>query len=379
MNEENPMPLSERSTHARTAYNELGFYALGGAATSPRDLIAECRRAEALGLGATFLSERFNFKEALTSCGAIGAVSERLGIATAATNHNTRHPMVLAAHATTMHRLTGGRYMLGLGRGLKPQLEAFGLRNATTAQLEAFIALMRRLWSGEKVIGYDGPIGRFPTLQVDPNFNEHIPLGVMAFGPNTLEMGGRVCDAVILHTFFTDETTARVVRAVKQAAERAGRDPSHVRVWSVFATLGDHLDPGVRLKKSVGRIATYLQVYGDLLVETNRWDKAVLKRFRAAPIIANFKGWVDAKATPSELELIAELIPDEWLAASAAGTPEQCAIKILGQFDLGVDSVILHGATPDELAPILPAYAALRPPERFRRLPANPGGRPLSV
>jgi alkanesulfonate monooxygenase SsuD/methylene tetrahydromethanopterin reductase-like flavin-dependent oxidoreductase (luciferase family) len=102
----------------------------------------------------------------------------------------------------------------------------------------------------------------------------------------------------------------------------------------------------------------------------------VLRRFREAPIIANFKGWVDAKATPDELEQIAELLPDEWLAPAATGSPEQCAKKILGQFDLGVDSVIMHGATPDELAPIMPAYAALRPAGRFDRLPANPGGRP---
>jgi 5,10-methylenetetrahydromethanopterin reductase len=148
-----------------------------------------------------------------------------------------------------------------------------------------------------------------------------------------------------------------------------------VRVWSVFATLGDHIDPALRLKKSVGRLATYLQVYGDLLVETNRWDPKLLQRFREAPIIANFKGWVDARATHDELEQIAKLLPAEWLAPSAGGSPQQCARKILGQFDLGVDSVILHGATPDELAPILPAYAAIRPVGRFDGLPANPGGR----
>lgn len=358
------------------AFNELGYYALGGHVESPRDLIAECREAEALGLGATFLSERFNVKEACTSCGAIGAVTERLGIASAATNINTRHPMALAAHSTTMHRLTGGRYMLGIARGLKPQIEGFGLKVSTTAQMEEFATLMRRLWRGEKVVGYEGAIGKFPGIQLDPRFDEDIPFGIVGFGPNMLEFGGRVCDAVILHTYFSDEATARLVKTVKDSAERAGRDPSHVRVWSVFATIGDHLDPKLQLKKTVGRLATYLQVYGDLLVETNRWDKAVLQRFREAPIIANMKGWVDAKATHEELELIAELLPDEWLAPAATGTPEQCAQKILGQFDLGVDSVIMHGATPTELAPIMPAYARLRPAGRFDRLPANPGGRP---
>jgi alkanesulfonate monooxygenase SsuD/methylene tetrahydromethanopterin reductase-like flavin-dependent oxidoreductase (luciferase family) len=53
--------------------HELGFYALAGAPRSPRDLIDEVRDAEALGLGAAFVSERWNVKEAAAS-GAAGAV-----------------------------------------------------------------------------------------------------------------------------------------------------------------------------------------------------------------------------------------------------------------------------------------------------------------
>ena len=56
-----------------------------------------------------------------------------------------------------------------------------------------------------------------------------------AFGPNSLALGGRAFDQVILHTFFTDETLQRCVRTVKEAAERTGRDPATVRVWSCFA------------------------------------------------------------------------------------------------------------------------------------------------
>ena len=33
-----------------TAYNELGYYALGGHVESQRDLSAECHQAEAMGL-----------------------------------------------------------------------------------------------------------------------------------------------------------------------------------------------------------------------------------------------------------------------------------------------------------------------------------------
>src|ERR1700704_1858128 len=112
---------------------ELGFYVLGGAPESPRALIDEVRDAEELGLGALFISERFDLKEAVTLSGAAAAVSSRLRI-TAATNHNSRHPIVTASYATTMHRMTGGRFTLGLGRGIPPLFDAMGLCRIPTAQ-----------------------------------------------------------------------------------------------------------------------------------------------------------------------------------------------------------------------------------------------------
>ncbi|MGZ4691545.1 MAG: TIGR03857 family LLM class F420-dependent oxidoreductase, partial [Acidimicrobiia bacterium] len=256
--------------------NELGFYGLAGHSATPRDLVSEVTRAEEIGLGSVFISERFNTKDACALSGAAGAVSSTLGIATAATNHNTRHPLVTATFGTTMHRLTGGRFTLGLGRGFDMLFDVMGVPRVTMAQLEDVIGLLRRLWHGEAIMGHDGPAGRFPYLNQDPSFDEDIPILLTAIGPQTLEFAGSVADAVVLHTFFTDETLARSVAAVRRGAEQAGRDPGAVRVWSVLATVGDHLDEDLRLKKLVGRMGTYLQGYGDLLVRVNGWDPAVL-------------------------------------------------------------------------------------------------------
>ena len=354
--------------------NELAFYTLAGAPDNTRDLIDEVARAEALGLGGCFVSERLNVKEAATVCGAVGAASQRIGIATAATNHNTRHPMVTAAHAMTMHHLTTGRFSLGLGRGIERVSKAFGLGAITTAQMEDFVGLMRRVWAGEVVVGHDGPAGRYPVLAMRGLDPAHIPMTLTAFGPNSLALGGRCFDAVVLHTFFTDETTARAVAAVKAAAEQAGRDPDHVRVWSCFATVGDHLPESLRLKKTVGRMATYLQAYGDLMVATNEWDPGALERFRRDPFVAGFSGALDHTATVDELEHVATLIPDEWLVPAANGTPQQCVEAIRGQFELGCDGVILHGASPLELEPIVAEYRRTRPAGVFEHLVANPGG-----
>lgn len=343
---------------AQPAHPELGFYTLAGAPKSPRDMFQELRDAEGMGLGTAFISERFNIKEAGALTGAAIGATSNINVVTAATNHTTRHPIVSASWASTLHIMSEGRFSLGLGRGIDAMFNAYGMPLATTDSMEQFAVLMRRLWKGETVLNYADITGTYPVLRLDPAFDLDIPLSITAFGPQTLQMAGRAYDNVILHTFFTDETTQRAVQMVKKSAEQAGRDPSTVKVWSCFATIGDHIDPALRLKKTVGRLATYLQAYGDLMVRTNNWDPEVLKRFRADEFVKTFPGALDAKGTTEDLERVAPLIPEEWLAPSATGTPEQCVAAIRNQFALGCDGVIMHGATPTELAPIVAAYKA---------------------
>lgn len=355
-------PANAERTQMHRSLDELGYYLLAGAGgDGPATLTHEARRGEELGFGTAFISERWNVKEAASLTGAACAVTERMQIATAATNPNTRHPLITGSWATTMHRLSGGRFTLGVGRGIAAIYGAFGIPAVTTAQLEDFAVMMRRLWRGEVIVGHDGPMGSYPILVLDPAFSEDIRLALVAFGPRTLELGGRLFDDVILHTYFTPETLARCVRIVKDAAERAGRDPAEVRVWSCFATVGDHLPEELRMKKTVARLATYLQGYGDLMVSTNNWDPAVLQRFRADAVVQSIGGGIDHKATADQIAHIAALIPDEWLEPAATGSAQQCVQRIRREFDYGADAVILHGATPDELEPVIDSYRQLVP------------------
>lgn len=189
---------------------ELGYYLLAGAGgEGPATLMDEARRGEEMGFGTAFISERWNVKEASSLAGAACAVTSRMQIATGASNHNTRHPLITGSWATTMHRLSGDRFTLGIGRGIAAIHGGFGIPAVTTAQMEDWAEVMRRLWHGEVIFNHDGPMGKYPVLFLDPDFDEDIR-----------------------HTYFTPKTLQRCVKTVKTCAEKAGRDPDSVRVWS---------------------------------------------------------------------------------------------------------------------------------------------------
>lgn len=52
----------------------------------------------------------------------------------------------------------------------------------------------------------------------------------------------------------------------------------------------------------------------------------------------------------------------------------QWVAEINEQFDFGCDGVILHGASPTDLGPIVDACTAQRDADRFTNMTANPGG-----
>src|ERR1700752_4110131 len=101
--------------------------------------------------------------------------------------------------------------------------------------MEDFAQVMRRLWHGEVIFNHHGPIGKYQVLFLDPDFEEDIRLAIVAFGPQTLALGGRIFDDVVLHTYFTPESLR--LREYREASGRA-RGPRPRQCASVVV-LGD--------------------------------------------------------------------------------------------------------------------------------------------
>jgi probable F420-dependent oxidoreductase len=355
-------------------FPELGFYTLPGRVADPRPMLQEVRDAEAVGLGSVWISERHDVKEAATLSGAAGVVTRDLAVAVGVTNPNTRHLMVTAAFGSTMSALTGGRFALGLGRGFDMRSDMWGIPRVTGKMLEDTAQLLRRLWAGEKIFGHEGAAGKFAYLSLDHTVTQPPPLILAALGPRTQELAGRAFDGVLLHSHWTDQAVADCVARVRRGAERAGRDPDRVQVWSCLVTACDLPEPA-ELRHVVRRMTTYMQIpgYGELIVDANGWDRTVLDRLRNHPLLQG--RFADAtEFTDDELRQIRDIYPEEWWTTSnAIGSPERCARRMLDQFAAGAAGIVLHASAPREMHTLLEAYTAVRPAARFTDRSAVPG------
>ena len=338
---------------------ELSCYLLPGHSATPADAITQAREAEVMGLGRVWLSERFDVKDAGVICAAALTATEHLKVATAATNIHTRHPLVLATMCASLHYLSGGRFELGLARGVDIRNQLMGLNSVSNRQLTEGLDVLRTLWRGEKVLGYEGALGNLPYLNMGDWMAADIPVHFVGFGPRSLRFAGAHFDGVHLHTFISPEGLQRAVALVREGAADAGRDPDSIKIYSVVATALEPTREDI-LKKLVARMATYMQApgYAETLVELNGWDREVLAAFRASEVVGSIPGGIDSIATAEQLEQISELIPKEWFPA-ATGSAGDCARRWREDLAAGVDGVVIHGSAPVEFAPIVEAYRAL--------------------
>lgn len=337
-------------------FPELSCYLLPGHTTSPADAIEEARTAEELGLGKVWLSERFDVKDAGVICSAALASTRHIHVATAATNVHTRHPLVLATMCSSLHYLSGGRFELGVSRGVTIRNQLMGLENVSNKGLIESLQVLRSLWAGKSVIDHKGDLGNLPYLNMGKWMDARIPVHFVGFGPASLRFAGEHFDGVHLHTFITPHGLRRAKELVQTGVEKAGRDPDQVQLYSVLATA---CNPSREqyLRKIIARMATYMQApgYAELLVQLNEWDPEILTAFRASPIVSSMPGGIDSVATLEQLEEISELIPSEWLHA-AVGSPEECAQSWRNELSNGANGIVIHGSTPSEFKPVLAAY-----------------------
>src|ERR1700722_14079352 len=118
------------------ALGRLGAYVLPGAARDPASGIEQARATERMGLGTTWIGERYDTKDLGALAGALSQVTGRVEVAAGIPRPYLRPPMGLASMGQALQALTGGRFLLGFGRSASWRWAAHGQPSPPLAPLE---------------------------------------------------------------------------------------------------------------------------------------------------------------------------------------------------------------------------------------------------
>src|SRR5947207_9893136 len=137
----------------------MGRISIAAIADTADDLASEARDAEAAGIECVWAPELF--RSSVTQATWLAAATERIGIGTGIAWAFTRSPFILAVTALDVDEMSGGRFRLGLGAGVKRLNETWhGVAYGRPAPhlretLEAVRLIMQHAGTGEP-IRYDG-------------------------------------------------------------------------------------------------------------------------------------------------------------------------------------------------------------------------------
>lgn len=187
-------------------------------------VISLMKRAErnGFGYGWTFDSAVL-WQEPFVIYSQILANTDRLIVGPMVTNPGTRTWEVTASTFATLNDMYGNRTVCGIGRG-DSAMRVAGRTPNTLARISEAMKVIRSLASGgEADLG--GTTIRFPWITSDAR----LPVWMAAYGPKALKMAGEEADGFILQ-LADPYLTETMVKAVRDAAAAAGRDPSSVTI-----------------------------------------------------------------------------------------------------------------------------------------------------
>lgn len=226
---------------------KIGFGApVSGCWATPDNLAHVARRAEELGYHSLWTFQRLlappgggwgevyrSVHDPLLPLAYAAAVTSRIRLGVAVVNLPFVAPVLLAKQAATLDLLSGGRLDLGLGNGwAEEEFVATGVgKRGQGRRADEFIGLLRRLLS-EEVVDHSGEFYRVPRMRSDPKpvQRPHPPLLLGAGAPPALHRAGRLCDGWVSSSRADLRALGESVALVREAAERAGRDPGRLRL-----------------------------------------------------------------------------------------------------------------------------------------------------
>ena len=279
--------------------------------------------------------------------------TERIWISLDVTNPLTRHPAVTAGAIASVQQVSGGRAVLGIGRG-DSALAYVGHAPVYTSFFERYLEALQAYLRGEGVPFDELTFGRgmapdVETLKLaeapedsrmiwlDPE-DKKVPVAVAASGPKVIGAAARHADIVMLALGAEPDRFKWGMEQARDAREEAGLDPDGIRYGAYLVVVcHPYVEVGRKLYPHLDTTARFSVMHGKTYGPVTKQDQEVLKGLHKGFKMFNMSEHSSSIARPAGFV-------DRF---AIVGPPEECIRRIREVIDLGIDRIVVNGPTVD--------------------------------
>jgi probable F420-dependent oxidoreductase len=261
------------------------------------------------------------------------------------TNPGTREPTVLASGYATLHDISEGRMVMGIGRGDSAR-RFIGQQPVKVVEFERRLGMIKDFMNGREVHWNDKDL---QLKWVRPELPE-IPMHVAGYGPKALAVAGRVGDGVIIQ--LADPVIVQwIMETARRSAEEAGRDPGALQC---IVCAPSHISDDIaEAREQVRWFPAMVSNHVMDLIERYGFESEIPKELTEYVRVRKFYDYEEhSRVGARHGEFVTDEICDRFCVL---GTAEQAASKLRELESVGVDQFNIYLMTEGQEA-TLAAY-----------------------
>ena len=307
-----------------------------GSAVAPQHVPGAAATAEASGFEEVWLAEDFFFTGGISGASFALDATSRVKVGLGVVSAMARHPALLAMEISTISRVHRNRLIAGIGLGVPAWVRQMDLYPPSTlAALRECVTSVKRLLRGETV-HQEGRIYSFDTVTLTyPEEGDPTPIRMGVSGPNMLRLSGEVADGSVLSVAASHEYVLWARDRINEGRERGGRTDDHpITVFAIYSVDAD----GDAARASAKATLAFYKQYGS----------------NALTDVYGISDELNVLVAAGGYDTLLAGMSDQWVEdLTITGTPEECAAKITGFYDVGADSVALFPVATDRVDEIV--------------------------
>lgn len=292
---------------------------------------------------------------------ALAAVAtKRIGLGTGVTNSVTRHAAATANSITSVNRVSGGRAVLGIGRG-DSALAHLGRAPARLKQFERYLKQLQAYLRGDGVPfeeidiphEFAPPMSELHLHDAPPDSRigwiaegirkdgarAKVPMEVAASGPKVIAMSALHAERVMFTLGADVERLQWGIELARKTRRDAGLDPNAI-AFGAYINMGCHTD----LEKARGLVRGGLTTFARFSVMHGKANGPVSDKDRAQleTLISNYDMKQHTRADSRQAGTLADDFVDRF---AVVGSPDRCVERLRDLKALGLDKVAISGGT----------------------------------